>query len=139
MYGAIMLKNYADTKNQQVIDQARQAELQIADPDPNAPVTCDNQPMSQGETCEHVITLGTGGSVKDHYTYEQQKEYQANQRIEAVKAKQPTDHSENNGWNFLSMVLVVVIVILALFILFNLIAIIAWPVKWLKSLSQRRA
>lgn len=53
------------------------------DPNPNAPVTCDNEPMSPYEVCDHILTIN-GVSTTTHYTYDEQKTYQSEARIEQV-------------------------------------------------------
>ncbi|GCE29037.1 hypothetical protein KDA_45210 [Dictyobacter alpinus] len=51
------------------------------DTDPNAKVTCNNQEMSLAEVCEHVFTIN-GSSSTTKYTYDEQKKYQKQQRID---------------------------------------------------------
>ena len=53
------------------------------DPNPDAPVTCDNEPMLPGQVCDHILTIG-GSSTTTKYTYEEQKVYQQQQRIDRV-------------------------------------------------------
>lgn len=53
------------------------------DPDPNAPVTCDNEPMVQGQICDHILTIGES-STTTGYSYDEQKEYQQQNRIAQV-------------------------------------------------------
>ena len=53
------------------------------DPDPNAPVTCDNVPMSPGDECDHILTIN-GASTTSKYSYAEQKEYQSEQRIQKI-------------------------------------------------------
>ena len=48
------------------------------DPNPNAPVTCDNKPMFPTDQCDHLaygVKVGT-------YAYDAQKAYQKQQRIQ---------------------------------------------------------
>lgn len=58
-----------------------------SDPDPNAPVTCNGQVMSQDEVCDHILTIN-GSSSKTTFTYQQQQDYQRQQRIEQAKSSQ---------------------------------------------------
>jgi hypothetical protein len=53
------------------------------DPDPNAPVTCNSQTMYPNEICDHILTIN-GANIKNSYTYEEQKEYQAKTRIDKI-------------------------------------------------------
>ena len=48
------------------------------DPNPNAPVTCDNKPMSPTEQCDHLVYGVKAGT----YSYDEQKAYQKQQRIQ---------------------------------------------------------
>lgn len=53
------------------------------DPDPTAPVTCDNQPMYPGQICDHILTLNDSNTTTK-YTYDEQKAYQREARINQV-------------------------------------------------------
>jgi hypothetical protein len=75
--------------------QAQQAPIAVDDPDPNAPVTCENAPMSPGDICDHVTTLGNGGQVTTHYSYEEQQQYQAKQRIEQERNRIEAQRSKS--------------------------------------------
>jgi hypothetical protein len=88
---AIYTHNVADEQT-----KAQNAPIVANDPDPNTPVTCDDVPMSPNNICDHIITSGNGGQVTLHYSYEEQQQYQANQRIqqerdriEAQRSKSP--------------------------------------------------
>ncbi|GHO78380.1 hypothetical protein KSD_61510 [Ktedonobacter sp. SOSP1-85] len=48
------------------------------DPNPNAPVTCNNSPMSPTDQCDHLLS----GAKVGTYSYDEQKVYQKQQRIE---------------------------------------------------------
>src|SRR5262245_34427792 len=48
------------------------------DPNPNAPVTCNNSPMSPTDQCDHLLN----GVKVGTYSYDEQKAYQKQQRIE---------------------------------------------------------
>lgn len=74
---AIYTHNVADEQT-----QAQNAPLVVNDPNPNAPVTCDGTPMSPGDICDHIMTFGSGGQTTIHYTYAEQQQSQAEQRIQ---------------------------------------------------------
>lgn len=60
----------------------QQAPIVANDPAPDAPVTCDNAPMSRNNLCDHIITTGGGGQITLHYSYDEQQQYLAKQRIQ---------------------------------------------------------
>lgn len=47
------------------------------DPNPNAPVTCNNSPMSPTDQCDHLVFGVKAGT----YSYDEQKAYQKEQRL----------------------------------------------------------
>ncbi|HEX7734119.1 MAG TPA: hypothetical protein VF458_04635 [Ktedonobacteraceae bacterium] len=69
------------------------------DPDPNAPVTCDGQVMSPGDTCDHIISGATF-----HYSYDEQQSYQASNRTSDAKI-QSSDSQKNPGYILLIVAL----------------------------------
>jgi hypothetical protein len=68
--------------------------LKVTDPNPNAPVTCDNVPMSPGDICDHITTLPSGNQFTLHYSYEEQKQYQAQARLDAERTRLDIQHAE---------------------------------------------
>lgn len=69
------------------------------DPDPNAPVTCDGQVMSPGDTCDHIISGATF-----HYSYDEQQSYQAENRTTNAQI-QSSDGQKNVGYVLLLVAL----------------------------------
>lgn len=54
------------------------------DPDPNAPVTCDNAPMYPGQICDHNLIINGASTTMKGFTYDEQKTYQHQARIAQV-------------------------------------------------------
>lgn len=63
-----------------------------ADPNPNAPVTCNNEPMNPGEECDHILTID-GSSSTTTYSYDEQKAYQSEARIEQVATQRENERA----------------------------------------------
>lgn len=54
------------------------------DPDPNAPVTCNGVPMSPSDKCEHTLIINGQAGLPADFTYEEQKQFQKQSRLEQV-------------------------------------------------------
>lgn len=80
---------YSNTLNSTLFQASVQATVAAipsgtpTDPDPTAPVTCDNQPMYPGQICDHILALNNS-STTTKYTYDEQKAYQREARINQV-------------------------------------------------------
>ena len=63
-----------------------------ADPQSHAVVTCNDLPMAPNEICEHYMQgmQGTG----QHYTYDQQMQYQREQRIQNAVYERDQQYSD---------------------------------------------
>ncbi len=57
----------------------------VTDPDPSAVVTCDNKPMPPTQVCDHIFILN-GSRSTTTYTYEEQRKYQSDDRIEKARS-----------------------------------------------------
>lgn len=81
----------------------------VSDPNPNAPVTCDGQPMTQDQACDHQVVLSTTNQAlpAGSYDYDQQKQYQQDQRIKDAQT------AEANKWWFIVWPLGILALLLA--------------------------
>jgi hypothetical protein len=103
----------------------------VSDPNPRAPVTCDSQPMTQDQACDHQIvfsstnqTVGAGS-----YTYDQQKQYQQDQRI------QDAQNAQIHKWDIILWPLGILVLLLIAIVIG---VAISFPVSILRYLKKRR-
>lgn len=87
---AITIHNNIDAQ----VRQWNNSLVKATDPHPNAPVTCDNVPMSPGDICDHITTLPSGNQFTIHYSYDEQKQSQAQARLDAENTRLGIQHAD---------------------------------------------
>ncbi|GHO48089.1 hypothetical protein [Ktedonospora formicarum] len=104
----------------------------IADPQPDAPVTCDGKPMKTSDICELQITTN-GSTSKIDKTYDAQKKVQSDNRINAiVEQKNKAIDQQEEIYNAIGIPLSIVLLV-------SLITGITLLVKYFNAQRKARA
>jgi hypothetical protein len=139
MSGGITLGNYTDDMDKQLVNQI--ANQPASDPNPSAPVTCNNLPMVQNEICEHIMTFNSSGKLTSKYSYNEQKKYQHEQRIQKIKDDhaEQAKQAENNIWHIITLVLGVAVLFFGIASLIYLVRTLRLLVRYLRQRSKPQA
>lgn len=109
---------------------AQDAQSVVSDPNPQATVTCDGQPMTQDQACDHqIVTVNDQTLPAGSFTYEEQKQYQQDQRIQDAKDAQA------NKWAIIVWPLGILSLLLACVVI---IIVLSFPISIRRQLNKRR-
>lgn len=132
LLGTLALIFLINTFTGYLTDSAEQAAKNIvSDPNPKATVTCDGQPMTREQVCDHqvVLTMANETLPAGSYTYDQQKQYQQEQRI------QDAQNAQVHKWDIIVWPLGILVLLLAVIAICTAIS---FPISIQRYFRKRR-